>query len=188
MKILCLGAAGKISRESAYDLVEYSDFEKITIADYNEDAGLEVVKWLDDPRVDFLKIDVNDHQAAVAIMGDYDLVMDGTTISLNERSTACIAAAGVHGININGCGAEWEFDRHFSDNGKTCVPGMGMTPGITNLMTKHVADQLETVDTIRISHGAFRPVAFSPAIAETTRIEYDPALPSRPYPVHHSPC
>ncbi len=179
MKILCLGAAGQISRESAYDLVEYSDFEKITIADYNEDAGLEVVKWLDDPRVDFLKIDVNDHQAAVAIMGDYDLVMDGTTISLNERSTACIAAAGVHGININGCGAEWEFDRHFSDNGKACVPGMGMTPGITNLMVKHVADQLETVDTIRISHGAFRPVAFSPAIAETTRIEYDPDLPSR---------
>jgi len=179
MKILCLGAAGKISRESAYDLVEYSDFEKITIADYNEDAGLEVVKWLDDPRVDFLKIDVNDHQAAVAVIKDYDMVMDGTTISLNDRSTACIAAAGVHGININGCGAEWKFDRQFSDNGKVCVPGMGMTPGITNMMTKHIANQLETVDTIRISHGAFRPVAFSPAIAETTRIEYDPALSSR---------
>jgi saccharopine dehydrogenase-like NADP-dependent oxidoreductase len=105
--------------------------------------------------------------------------MDGTTISLNDRSTACIAAAGVHGINLNGCGAEWEFDRQFSDNGKVCIPGMGMTPGITNLMTKHAADQLETVDTIRISHGAFRPVAFSPAIAETTRVEYDPDLPSR---------
>ena len=179
MKILCIGAAGKISRESANDLVEYSDFEKITIADYNEDAGLEVVKWLDDPRVDFLKIDVNDHSSAVACIKGYDLVMDGTTISINDRSTACIAAAGVHGINLNGCGAEWEFDRQFSGKGKVCVPGMGMTPGITNLMAKHAADQLETVDIIRISHGAFRPVAFSPAIAETTRIEYDPDLPSR---------
>ena len=179
MKILCIGAAGKISRDSANDLVEYSDFEKITIADYNEDAGLEVVKWLDDPRVDFLKIDVNDHSSAVACIKGYDLVMDGTTISINDRSTACIAAAGVHGINLNGCGAEWEFDRQFSGKGKVCVPGMGMTPGITNLMAKHAADQLETVDIIRISHGAFRPVAFSPAIAETTRIEYDPDLPSR---------
>ncbi|OQY02949.1 MAG: saccharopine dehydrogenase [Desulfobacteraceae bacterium 4572_123] len=179
MKILCLGAAGKISRESVHDLVEYSNFEKITIADYNEDAGLEVVKWLDDPRVDFVKIDVNDRQAAVATIKGYDLVMDGTTISLNDRSTACIAEAGVDGINLNGCGAEWEFDREFSDNGKICIPGMGMTPGITNMMTRHAADQLETVDTIRISHGAFRPVAFSPAIAETTRIEYDPDLPSR---------
>lgn len=54
-----------------------------------------------------------------------------------------------------------------------------MIPGITNIMAKHVADQLETVDTIRISHGAFRPLAFSPAIMETTDIEYDPDLPSR---------
>ena len=179
MKILCLGAAGRISRESVYDLVEYSDFEKITIADYNEDAGMEVVRWLDDPRVDFVKIDVNDRQAAAATIKGYDLVMDGTTISLNDRSTACIAAAGVHGINLNGCGAEWEFDRQFSDSGKIHIPGMGMTPGITNMMTRYAADQLETVDAIRISHGAFRPVAFSPAIAETTRVEYDPDLPSR---------
>lgn len=179
MKILCLGAGGKISRESAFDLVTYSDFERITIADYNENAGMEVVRWLDDPRVDFVKIDVNQRSAAVAIMRDYDLVMDGTTISLNDRSTACIAEAGVNGINLNGCGTEWEFDDQFAGNDRICVPGMGMTPGITNMMTRHAADQLDTIDTIRISHGAFRPVAFSPAIAETTRVEYDPALPSR---------
>lgn len=179
MKILCLGAAGKISRESAYDLVEYSDFEKITIADNNVDAGMAVVQWLDDPRVDFVKIDVNDRKSAMAIIKGYDLVMDGTTISLNDRSTACIAEAGVHGINLNGCGAEWEFDRQFSANRKICIPGVGMTPGTTNLMARQAADQLDTVNTIRISHGAFRPVAFSPAIAETTRMEYDPDLPSR---------
>ncbi len=28
MKVLCLGAAGKISRESVFDLVEFSDFQK----------------------------------------------------------------------------------------------------------------------------------------------------------------
>lgn len=54
-----------------------------------------------------------------------------------------------------------------------------MTPGITNMMAKHAADQLDTVDTIRINHGAFRPLAFLPAIMETTNIEYDPDLPSR---------
>jgi len=179
MKVLCLGAGGKISRESVFDLVAFSDFEKITIADFNETAGMEVVRWLDDPRVDFVKIDVNERSRAVAILRDYDLVMDGTTISLNDRSTACIAEAGVNGINLNGCGAEWEFDDQFAGQDRVHVPGMGMTPGITNMMTRHAANQLDTIDTIRISHGAFRPVAFSPAIAETTRVEYDPALPSR---------
>jgi saccharopine dehydrogenase-like NADP-dependent oxidoreductase len=39
MKVLCLGGAGKICREAAYDLVEFSDFQTITIGDYNEKAG-----------------------------------------------------------------------------------------------------------------------------------------------------
>lgn len=46
-------------------------------------------------------------------------------------------------------------------------------------MARKAADQLDSVETIRVSHGAFRPIAFSHAIAETTRIEYDPDLPSR---------
>jgi saccharopine dehydrogenase-like NADP-dependent oxidoreductase len=176
---MCLGGAGKISRESAYDLVTQSDFERLTIADVNEAAGREVVEWLDDGRVDFIGLDVNDVDESAKLMRDYDVVMDGTPISMNDRSTACIAKAGVHGINLNGCGAEWQFDGAFKKNHKTHVPGFGMTPGTTNMMARHAADRLDTVDTIRISHGAFRPIAFSPAIAETTRIEYDPALLSR---------
>ena len=54
-----------------------------------------------------------------------------------------------------------------------------MTPGITDMMVKYAADQLETVDTVRVSHGAFRPIAFSAAITETTTYEYDPNLPGR---------
>lgn len=179
MKVLCLGAAGKISRESVYDLSEFSDFQRITIADCNEQAGHEVMHWLNDPRVDFKKVDVRDKDETVKLMRNYDIVMDGTPISLNYYSTACIADAGVHGINLNGCSAEWDFNQQFKDNRKIFVPGLGMTPGITNLMAIHAADQLDKVDTIHISHGAFRPIAFSPAIAETTRIEYKPNLPSR---------
>jgi hypothetical protein len=51
---------------------------------------------------------------------------------------------------------------------------MGMTPGVTNMMTMQAVNQLDTTEIIRISHGAFRSIAFSPSIAETTRIEYDP--------------
>ena len=180
MRILCLGAAGKISRESVNDLVEFSDFEKITVADCNEKAGREVVQWLNDKRVDFQNADfLQDPKGTIELMRQYDIVMDGTPISLNDRSTACIAEAGVHGINLNGCGAEWAFDKEFKKQGKACVPGMGMTPGLTNMLTLHAMNQLDTAEIIRISHGAFRSIAFSPSITETTRIEYDPALPER---------
>ena len=179
MKVLCLGGAGRICRESAYDMLEYGDIEKLTIADYDPQAGKEVAEWLGNPRVDFKTIDVTEHDAAVEIIRGYDVVMDGTTISLNGFSTACIADAGVHGINLNGSGAEDEYNEVFKKNNKTCVPGFGMTPGITNMMAMHAANQLDTVEIVRVSHGAYRPVAFSASIAETTRYEYDPDLPGR---------
>ncbi len=179
MKILCLGGAGRISRETALDVVENTDAERVTIADCNEAAAREVVDWLNDPRVDFAKVDVHDIAATVATMRAYDLVLDGTTISLNGSTTACMAESGVHGVNLNGFGEEYRYDEAFRAAGKLCVPGFGMTPGVTNMMAKHAADTLESVDSVRVSHGAFRPIAFSSAIAETTIYEYDPDLPSR---------
>jgi saccharopine dehydrogenase-like NADP-dependent oxidoreductase len=179
MKAVCLGGAGRIARESLFDLVEFSDFEKITVADYDEAEGRQVAQWLNDPRVDFVRVDVTDHEATANVLKGYDVALDGTTIALNGDSTACIAKAGIHGINLNGFGAEDECDDQFQKHGKTCVPGFGMTPGTTNMMAMFAANQLDRVDTIRVSHGAFRPVAFSAAIAETTRYEYDPDLPGR---------
>ena len=179
MKVFCLGGAGKICRESALDLVQFSDFDEITIGDYDEKVGMEVVKWLNDPRVNFKRVNVKDRSETVATMKGYDIVMDGTTIKLNGLSTACIAEAGCHGINLNGFGAEYPCDPLFKKHGRTHVPGFGMTPGTTDMMAKYAIDRLDQVDTVRISHGAFRPIAFSASITETTTTEYDPKLPDR---------
>jgi len=179
MKVFCLGGAGRICREAVLDLVQFSDFEKITVADFNEAEGLNVVRWLNDRRVDFIRVDVNDHDQTVAQMRGYDIVMDGTTIALNGVSTACIAEAGCHGINLNGFGEENASDTVFKEHGRTCVPGFGMTPGVTKMMAMHAANRLHTVDTVRVSHGAYRPIAFSASITETTVYEYDPNLPGR---------
>ncbi len=54
-----------------------------------------------------------------------------------------------------------------------------MTPGTTNMMARFAADSMDTVETVRVSHGAFRPIAFSASIAETTAYEYDPRLTGR---------
>jgi len=179
MKVLCLGGAGRICREAALDLVQFSDFDTITIGDYDEQAGRGVVNRLGDPRVDFKKVDVKDRSAAIGTMKGYDIVMDGTTITLNGLSTACIAEAGCHGINLNGFGEEYLYDDLFKHHGRTHVPGFGMTPGTTDMMAKYAIDRLDTMDTVRISHGAFRPIAFSASITETTSYEYDPSLPGR---------
>ncbi|MFS0840483.1 saccharopine dehydrogenase family protein [Paenibacillus sp. 1P03SA] len=179
MKVFCLGGAGRICREAILDLVGYSAFEQITVADFNEEEGRKIVRELNDPRVDFIKVNVYDKEATVAQMRGYDIVMDGTAITLNGLSTACIAEAGCHGINLNGFGDEDASAYLFERHGKTCVPGFGMTPGVTQMMAMHAASQLDTVDTVRVSHGSYRPIAFSRSITETTTYEYDPNLPGR---------
>ena len=179
MKVFCLGAAGRISRESALDLVQHSAFEKITIGDYNLEEAQKVAAWLDDDRVDAVQIDVTKVQEAAEKMRGYDVVMDGTQITLNGLSTECIARAGCHGVNLNGFGEENQWNDLFVAAGKTCVPGFGMTPGTTQMMAMHMANQLDTVEEVYVSHGAFRPFAFSKSITETTTYEYDPALESR---------
>jgi lysine 6-dehydrogenase len=179
VKALCLGGAGRICRESVLDLAQFADFEQITVADVNEPEGRAVVAASEDTRVDFLRVDVADASAAIDAMRGYDIVLDGTTIALNGRTTALIAQAGCHAINLNGFGEEGASDALFKAHGRTCVPGFGMTPGITQMMAMAAANELETIDEVRVSHGAFRPIAFSRSIAATTMYEYDPALPGR---------
>ncbi|MDR7314548.1 saccharopine dehydrogenase C-terminal domain-containing protein [Brevibacillus nitrificans] len=179
MKVFCLGGAGNICREAVLDLVQHSTFEQITIGDFNEEEGRKVVAWLGDPRVDFVHVNVRDHADTVEKLRGYDIVMDGTTITLNGLTTAAIAEAGCHGINLNGFGEEDASHEIFRKNGRTCLPGFGMTPGLTQMMAMHAANQLDEVDEVRVSHGSFRPIAFSKSITETTTYEYDPDLPGR---------
>ena len=35
-----------------------------------------------------------------------------------------------------------------------------MTPGVTQMMAMHAANQLDTVESVRVSHGSYRPIAF----------------------------
>ncbi len=179
MNVFCLGGAGRISRESVYDLVQHSDFDRITIGDYNLKEAQSVKEWLNDPRVDVVQVDVTNVQDTVAKLKGYDVVMDGTQITLNGKSTECIAKAGCHGVNLNGFGEEDQWADLFEKAGKACVPGFGMTPGTTQMMAMYAANRMDSVQEVYVSHGAFRPFAFSKSIAETTTYEYDPELAGR---------
>ncbi|SFQ13091.1 saccharopine dehydrogenase family protein [Salibacterium halotolerans] len=179
MKVFCLGGAGKIAREAIADLVEHSAFSTITIGDFNQEEAEKTAEWLNDPRIDVQFVDVRAHDQTVKQLKGYDVVMDGTTITLNGLSTQCIADAGCHGVNLNGFGEENKAHETFKEHGKAFIAGFGMTPGVTQMMAMAAAQKLDTVESVRVSHGSFRPIAFSKSITETTTYEYDPNLEDR---------
>lgn len=181
-KLFALAGAGNICGWALRTVVQNSSkdlFDKITIGEYNTAAAEALKKELGDPRIDVVKIDVNDEADAVKKIKGYDVVLDGTTIKLNGKSTKIIAEAGCSGLNLNGFGAEYEYDAIFKKNNKIHIPGYGMTPGLTDSMVRAGADKFDKIDTVRISHCAFRPIAYSPAIFETTQFEYDPLFDKR---------
>jgi saccharopine dehydrogenase-like NADP-dependent oxidoreductase len=193
MKAFCLGGAGRICREAVYDLAESGEFEEIVVGDADLAAAEEVASEAErliseagsftsgnkNTKIKAEYIDVHNVDAASELMHGYDVVMDGTRISLNGLSTECIAKAGSNGVNLNGFGAEETWHTLFKEKGKVCVAGFGMTPGVTQMMAMAAAAKMDVVHEVYVSHGSYRPIAFSPSIAETTRVEYDPDYPAR---------
>jgi len=98
MRIFALGGAGKICRESALDIVRFGTFDQLTIGDNNINSAQETARWLNHPNVDFAFINVKNKKESIALLSDYDIVIDGTTITLNALSTECIALANCHGV------------------------------------------------------------------------------------------
>jgi len=186
MKVFCLGGAGKICREAVYDLAETGEFDEIVIGDFDLSEAKRVAAEAkrisaknNTTNIRAMRVDVNDVKTTAECMRGYDVVMDGTQISLNSLSTECIAKAGTNGVNLNGFGAEDAWHDSFKKAGKVCIAGFGMTPGVTQMMAMDAAAKMDRVREVYVSHGAFRPIAFSPSIAETTRVEYDPGFPTR---------
>jgi len=180
MNILCVGGAGQIGREAVKDIVKYGKFERITIGEYNVDAAEKLVKEIDDKRLDFVKIDVSDIKKTSEVMEDYDIVFGSLPIKYDELFVKSVIEAGVNGLDITGMGSTYfDYDDEAKEKGITFVPGVGMTPGTTNVITRYICDQMDEVDEICISHGAFRAIAYSPGLSSTTFLEYDPDLPGR---------
>ncbi|MFW6139276.1 MAG: saccharopine dehydrogenase family protein [Spirochaetota bacterium] len=180
MNILCVGGAGKICRESVKDLVKYSNFDKITIADINPEEAEKLVGEIGDTRVGFTKFDLTDTHKAIDTMKEYSLVMASLPIKYDDLLVDCVVNAGVSGLDITGMGkAYFDYHSRAHKSGIVFVPGVGMTPGTTNILAMYAAAQMDRVDEIFISHGAFRALAHSPGLASTTFLEYDPDLPDR---------
>ena len=93
---------------------------------------------------------------------------------------ACIEA-GVNGLDVSTEEEQWDYDAEAKKRGILFVPGIGATPGITNVMARKGADYLDEVDDIRINFAAFRCPAPAPGLLYTFLWEFDPATEDRVY-------
>ena len=176
MKILSLGGVGAVCEHTTRDLAEYSDFDEIVIGDYNVAAAEKLAAELNNPKVKTLKVDANDYEGLVKLFKGFDVILNGLPFKYDMAVTRACVEAGVSGLDVSTEEDQWSLDAAARDKDIIFIPGVGATPGITNVMARLAADYLEEVDDIQINFAAFRCIAPAPGLLHTFLWEFHPHI------------
>jgi lysine 6-dehydrogenase len=174
VRALVLGGAGAVCKETTRDLAKHSKFDEITVADGNDRANEALVKGIGDPRLKPVHLDADDDEALSRLFEGYDVVVNGLPFKYDLTVTRACVEAGVHGLDISSEDPQFELHDQAKAKGVLFVPGVGATPGITNMMVARAAGLLDRLEEVEIYFAAFRCLAPAPGLLATTMWEFIP--------------
>jgi len=181
MRVLVLGGAGAVCSETTRDLAKYSDFSEIVVADYNLDAATALVDDIGDERLKPIFIDAEDYDHMIKAFLGFDVVVNGLPWKYDLPVTKACVEVGVSGLDVSTEEDQWDYHSTAKEKDIIFIPGVGATPGITNVMARHAADQMDEVDEVQINFAAFRSPAPAPGLLITFLWEFHPKTESRTY-------
>ncbi len=175
MNVVILGGVGAMGRFATPELVASGLFDQIIVADIDLAKTRQLVaQWGLAPEA-ARQLDAGDEAALRAIMSGATVVVN----ALPKPFTLAVARAGiacrVPTIDLSSLSPELRaLDEAARTAGTTYVSGCGASSGLTNMLAKHGARGLETVETIDISFASFRAMALSPASIQGVFWEFGP--------------
>lgn len=181
MRVLVLGGAGAVCNETTRDLAEYSDFGEIVVADYNLEAAQALVEEIGDQRLTAMHFDAEDYDAMLKLFPGFDVVVNGLPWKYDLSVTKACVEVGVNGLDVSTEEDQWSYDLEAKEKDILFIPGVGATPGITNVMARSGADQMDQVEEVQINFAAFRCPAPAPGLLITFLWEFHPKTEERTY-------
>lgn len=155
MRIVVLGAAGIIGQAIAMDLVE--DVEEVVLADLDT-AGVEALAEQLGPRAVARSVDVTDEDALEAVLAGAHACVNSVQYYFNLEVMQGCLRQGVPYLDLGGLfhttRKQLGLSDHYRQAGLTAVLGMGSCPGVSNVQTGYLADQLDGVEAVRIYNGS----------------------------------
>ena len=174
MRVLVLGGAGAVCKETTRDLAQFSEFEQIVVADADIGAVEALLKDIDDPRLKPLAFDAEDYQGMLKLFPDYDVVANGLPFKFDLPVNQAWVEVGVNGLDLSSDDPQFELHGQALTKDMVFIPGVGATPGITNMMVARAAALLDRMDEVEIYFAAFRCLAPAPGLLSTTLWEFVP--------------
>lgn len=186
MRIAILGGAGLMGAGIVRDLVSdrtIVPISSIRIADASRPGIGRLLSEISDPRLEPVNFDASHPLRLAAAIADVDLVINAVPTLLNLQMPifeACLEAripyTDLGGMGIYTVQQKAMHDR-FRDAGVCAVIGTGADPGMSNMICRAVADELDTIDAINLYWaaelvGPENPVLVPPYSISTVLAEY----------------
>lgn len=156
MNIVVLGGAGDMGSHIVRNLIEYSDDVQVTIADYQLSKARALARSLGEcARAIF--VDANNRDSLLLALRDADVAVGAVGPFYHFAPKLAWAALESRVNYVDICDDHeplevlFEFDAVARKAGITLITGLGWTPGLSNVLARHAADQLDHVDEIRIA-------------------------------------
>lgn len=190
MRIVVLGGAGLMGAGIVRDLLSERaivPIEAVRVCDGSRDRIDQLLSGLRDARIESRVFDVTDDAALAAALRDAQLCVNAvpTLAGHQMRLFEAALAARVPYLDLGGLGTftrkQLEAHTRFLAAGVTAVIGAGSDPGMSNILCRAVADQLDQIERINLYWaaelvGAENPVLCPPYSVATVLAEY--AFPS----------
>lgn len=177
MKAVILGAVGAMGAHASPELVASNRFEQIVIADVDFAKARQLAADWGLPPEAAVALDASNEAALRELMANNPAVVVNALpkiFTLNV-ARAAIATSNIKVIDLSSLSPELRaLDPAAREAGVTYVAGCGSSSGLTNMMAKHGARQMETVESIEISFASFRSIALSPASIHGVFWEFGP--------------
>lgn len=186
MIITILGGAGFMGAGIVRDLLSdraIVDIETVRLCDASRDKMEALAAELGDPRIELVGLDVTDPDALSAAISGADICINcvPTLLGFQMAIFEAALAAKVSYVDLGGLGTYTvkqiaEHER-FKAAGVTAVIGVGADPGMSNVICRAVADELDEIDRINLYWAAEltgdeNPVLVPPYSVSTVLAEY----------------
>ncbi len=156
MKVLVLGAAGRLGRRMAWRLAESGSCEHIFVADENAQGVNNLVGDIGRPDVSARYLDASDPSSIESRMREADVAL-GFVGPFHRYEKDMVQAAihtGTHYLSVcnDPAGTRAALDAHAeAERARVIVgTGLGWSPGLSNLLAMHAATSMERVRSVRI--------------------------------------
>jgi saccharopine dehydrogenase-like NADP-dependent oxidoreductase len=178
-KIVVLGGAGEVGRWVSQDLVARDSVAELVIAEVAFDKAAELAETLGG-KARAVQVDPNSPEQLLGELADADLLMNCTSHVFFDSAFDLALKARVNYADL--ISEPTDFQREAALNaGITAVSGLGLSPGLTQVLVRHAVDELDIVEEAHISGVSWRTIAPSRGGLETVLWELSNSTTTRQY-------